>query len=355
MARAASVWRRGRRQLARSAASPLASIATANSAALAAPAGADGEGGHRDALGHLHDAVQRIDALQVAAGHRHAQHRHRGLGRQHARQVRRAAGPGDDGPQAARRRRLRRRRTCRRACGAPRPRGFRAARPAAGADVRGAVLHHDPPADEEAEGAQGHDRRRWPRATRWSSPAAVLGRVAKLGESFCTWKWPTAWNCRCSAPSWCRCCPRAPSSKPSRAAARPAPQPGRLQCPTGPEGPVQAAGHKEPTMNRYPWWKYAILGIALLVGLLYTAAQLLRRGAGRAGVQRQGHAQGRCRPGRRGSSRCSAGRLKPDFVQFEGNSVKARFGRHRHADQGQGRDHQGAEPRRGRPVATSSR
>ena len=24
-------------------------------------------------------------------------------------------------------------------------------------------------------------------------------------------------------------------------------------------------------MNRYPWWKYLILGIALVVGLLYTA------------------------------------------------------------------------------------
>ena len=23
-------------------------------------------------------------------------------------------------------------------------------------------------------------------------------------------------------------------------------------------------------MNRYPWWKYALLGVALLVGLLYT-------------------------------------------------------------------------------------
>ena len=23
-------------------------------------------------------------------------------------------------------------------------------------------------------------------------------------------------------------------------------------------------------MNRYPWWKYAILAIALLVGLVYT-------------------------------------------------------------------------------------
>ena len=24
-------------------------------------------------------------------------------------------------------------------------------------------------------------------------------------------------------------------------------------------------------MNRYPWWKYAMLAIALVVGLLYTA------------------------------------------------------------------------------------
>jgi hypothetical protein len=41
-------------------------------------------------------------------------------------------------------------------------------------------------------------------------------------------------------------------------------------------------------MNRYPWWKYAILVVALVVGALYTAAQFLRRGAGGAGLQRQG-------------------------------------------------------------------
>jgi hypothetical protein len=34
-------------------------------------------------------------------GHRHAEHRHRGLGGQHARQVRRATGAGNDGLQAA--------------------------------------------------------------------------------------------------------------------------------------------------------------------------------------------------------------------------------------------------------------
>ena len=43
-------------------------------------------------------------------------------------------------------------------------------------------------------------------------------------------------------------------------------------------------------MNRYPVWKYAIIVIALLVGADLHAAQFLRRGAGGAGVERQGHA-----------------------------------------------------------------
>jgi hypothetical protein len=45
--------------------------------------------------------VQRIDALQMRARHRHAEHRHGGLGGEHAGQVRRAAGAGDDGAQPA--------------------------------------------------------------------------------------------------------------------------------------------------------------------------------------------------------------------------------------------------------------
>ena len=48
---------------------------------------ANGKRGHRHAFGHLHHTVQRIDAIEVFAGHRHPQHRHRGFGRQHARQV----------------------------------------------------------------------------------------------------------------------------------------------------------------------------------------------------------------------------------------------------------------------------
>ncbi len=63
---------------------------------------ADGEGGDRNAARHLHDGQQRIEALQMLRRHRHAEHRHDGLGGQHARQMGRAAGAGDDGLEAAR-------------------------------------------------------------------------------------------------------------------------------------------------------------------------------------------------------------------------------------------------------------
>ncbi len=65
------------------------------------PGTADGKGRDRHTFGHLDDAVERIDPLQMATGNRHAEHRHSGLGRQHAGQVRRAAGTCDDGDQAA--------------------------------------------------------------------------------------------------------------------------------------------------------------------------------------------------------------------------------------------------------------
>ncbi|MNT10073.1 hypothetical protein D3C72_1448870 [compost metagenome] len=44
--------------------------------------------------------MQRVHALQVAAGHRHAEHRHRRFGGDHAGQVGSAPGPGDDGLEA---------------------------------------------------------------------------------------------------------------------------------------------------------------------------------------------------------------------------------------------------------------
>jgi preprotein translocase subunit SecD len=81
---------------------------------------------------------------------------------------------------------------------------------------------------------------------------------------------------------------------------------------------------QEGAMNRYPLWKYAILVIAMLVGLIYTA-QLLRRSARRAGIERQGDAQAGQRADLAGAAGTRAAGLNPDLVQFDGNSVKARF------------------------------
>jgi putative thioredoxin len=218
---------------------------------------------------------------------------------------------------------------------------------AAGADVRGAVLHHDPPADEEAEGAQGHDRgagqgRRGGHRRRRAGPRGQARR-----QPTCTSKWPTASSCRCSGPSVSRCCPRAPSSKPSARRGRPwPPKPALLECARH----LEVAGPPKEPMNRYPWWKYAMLAVALVIGSALHAAQLLRRGAGRAGVQRQGHRQGRRRDGAARAAGAEAGR--PDQARLR--AVRRQLGqgalrRHRHPDQGQGRHRQGAEPRSGRP------
>jgi len=79
-------------------------------------------------------------------------------------------------------------------------------------------------------------------------------------------------------------------------------------------------------MNRYPWWKYTILGLALLIGLVYTLPNLY--GEAPAVQVSSGKATLKLDAGivpRIEQVLASAG-LKPDFVQFEGNSVKARFG-----------------------------
>ncbi len=78
-------------------------------------------------------------------------------------------------------------------------------------------------------------------------------------------------------------------------------------------------------MNRYPWWKYLILGIALLVGVIYTLpnfygeAPAVQVASGKATLKIDADLVPRLE-----QVLASAG-LKPDFVQFEGNSVKARF------------------------------
>ncbi len=78
-------------------------------------------------------------------------------------------------------------------------------------------------------------------------------------------------------------------------------------------------------MNRYPPWKYAILLIALLVGLIYTLPNLfgeapaVQVSSGRATLKIDSSLAARVE-----AVLTQAG-LKVDFVQFEGNSVKARF------------------------------
>ncbi|WOB07858.1 protein translocase subunit SecD [Piscinibacter gummiphilus] len=78
-------------------------------------------------------------------------------------------------------------------------------------------------------------------------------------------------------------------------------------------------------MNRYPWWKYAILAIALLVGLIYTLpnffgeAPAVQVSSGKATLKLDSSSAERVK------EVLAAAKLQPDFVVFEGNSVKARF------------------------------
>ena len=78
-------------------------------------------------------------------------------------------------------------------------------------------------------------------------------------------------------------------------------------------------------MNRYPSWKYALLVIALLVGLVYTLpnffgeAPAVQVSSGKATLKLDATMAPRI------EQVLKAAELKPDFVQFEGNSVKARF------------------------------
>ncbi|HEY2187074.1 MAG TPA: protein translocase subunit SecD [Caldimonas sp.] len=78
-------------------------------------------------------------------------------------------------------------------------------------------------------------------------------------------------------------------------------------------------------MNRYPPWKYAILVIALLVGVIYTLPNLfgeapaVQVSSGKVTVKVDASLAPRIE-----EILAKAG-LKPDFVQFDGHSVKARF------------------------------
>jgi preprotein translocase subunit SecD len=79
-------------------------------------------------------------------------------------------------------------------------------------------------------------------------------------------------------------------------------------------------------VNRYPFWKYAILVVALIVGILDTLpnffgeAPAVQVSSGKVTVKVDASLVPRVE-----DVLAKAG-LKPDFVQFDGNSVKARFG-----------------------------
>ncbi|MDX9969210.1 MAG: protein translocase subunit SecD [Hydrogenophaga sp.] len=78
-------------------------------------------------------------------------------------------------------------------------------------------------------------------------------------------------------------------------------------------------------MNRYPLWKYAIIVVALLIGLIYSLPNLfgespaVQVSSGKATVKVDNGTTARVE-----AALAEAG-LKPSLVQFDGNSVKARF------------------------------
>ncbi len=78
-------------------------------------------------------------------------------------------------------------------------------------------------------------------------------------------------------------------------------------------------------MNRYPWWKYLIIALAVVVGLLYTLpnffgeAPAVQVSSGKATIKIDGALVPQVQ------RTLDAAGLKPDFVQFEGNSIRARF------------------------------
>ncbi|MCV2369512.1 protein translocase subunit SecD [Roseateles oligotrophus] len=78
-------------------------------------------------------------------------------------------------------------------------------------------------------------------------------------------------------------------------------------------------------MNRYPLWKYAILVFALLVGTIYTLPNIF----GEAPAVQVSSAKATLKVDSGLQSRVSAAlaeaKITPDFVQMEGNSIKARF------------------------------
>ncbi|HET8869231.1 MAG TPA: protein translocase subunit SecD [Aquabacterium sp.] len=79
-------------------------------------------------------------------------------------------------------------------------------------------------------------------------------------------------------------------------------------------------------MNRYPWWKYLIIAFAMFIGLIYTLpnffgeAPAVQLSSGKATVKLSSDAVPQV------EAALKAAGIKADFVEFDGNSIKARFG-----------------------------
>lgn len=78
-------------------------------------------------------------------------------------------------------------------------------------------------------------------------------------------------------------------------------------------------------MNRYPWWKYTIIIVALLVGLIYTLPNFF----GEAPAVQVSSAHSTLKLDADSVTHIENilrdAHLQADFVQFDGNSIKARF------------------------------
>jgi preprotein translocase subunit SecD len=78
-------------------------------------------------------------------------------------------------------------------------------------------------------------------------------------------------------------------------------------------------------MNRYSWWKYLIIAVALFIGLIYTLpnffgeAPAVQLSSGKATVKLSSDAVDRV------AAALKTGGLVADFVEFDGSSVRARF------------------------------
>ena len=195
-------------------------------------------------------------------------------------------------------------------------------------DVRAALLHPDPPADEARQGAQADDRGAARRATRSSPPAASSAGSPRSSDAYVTAR--DRANTEIVVQKQRRPDAAAQGHDESHLTVT-------TRRDTRRTAPPRFTPSDAVRMNRYPIWVYVTVAVAVVLGLLYTlpnffgespavqvsSAQATLKvdtatlGARRGGAQEGGHRRHR-RPPRR---RRRQGALR----------------RHRHPAQGEGR------------------